>query len=126
MPIGTRWIYLSNGNSFRTSYRSRLVAEEVKVDIRPELFAATPPTGWLRMLLSRVAEKDNQTVLFAGVSRAYVYAKVVCPTFMKPPAKEPGSGEEGLVGKLTMSMYGVRDAAQNLAVEYTSTLARAG
>ena len=99
MLIGTRWIVVTEGDSLRTSYRSRLVAEEFKVDIRPELFAATPPTECLRMLLSRAAEIENRKVLHVDVSRAYFYAKAVLSTFIKPSAEEPSSGDEGLVGK---------------------------
>ena len=43
-PIGTRWIDINKGDTANPNYRSRLVAKEFKVDNRPELFAATPPT----------------------------------------------------------------------------------
>ena len=49
-PIGTRWIDINKGDSTKTNYRSRLVAKEFKVDVRPDLFAATPPTECLRLL----------------------------------------------------------------------------
>ena len=42
-PIGTRWIDVNKGDSLKPNYRSRLVAKEYKVDVRPDLFAATPP-----------------------------------------------------------------------------------
>ena len=59
-PIGTRWIDVNKGDTRRPKYRSRLVAKEYKVDARPELFAATPPTEYLRMLLSKAAEAKTQ------------------------------------------------------------------
>ena len=61
-PIGTRWIDINKGDSVRTNYRSRLVAKEFKVDVRPELFAATPPTEWFCLLLSRAAESNHNNV----------------------------------------------------------------
>ena len=125
-PIGTRWIDVNKGDSQRPNYRSRLVAKEYKVDVRPDLFAATPPTECLRLLLSKASENKDSKVLYVDVSRAYFYAKSVRPTFIKLPAEDPRSNEEGLVGKLMMSMYGTRDAAQNWAEEYSSTLQKAG
>ena len=125
-PIGTRWIDINKGDTQNPKYRSRLVAKEYKVDIRPDLYAATPPTECLRLLLSRAAENENFKVLYVDVSRAYFYAKSVRPTYIKLPDEDPRSNEPGVVGKLMMSMYGTRDAAQNWAEEYSSTLAKAG
>ena len=51
-PIGTRWIDVNKGDSLKPNYRSRLVAKEYKVDVRPDLFAATPPTECLRLLFA--------------------------------------------------------------------------
>ena len=48
--IGTRWIDMNKGNASKTNYRARLVAKEFKVDVRPDLFAATPPSECLRLL----------------------------------------------------------------------------
>ena len=79
-PIGTRWIDINKGDTNRPNYRSRLVAKEFRVDVRPELFAATPPTECLRLLLSRAAEDKRNKVLYIDVSRAYFYAKAVRPT----------------------------------------------
>ena len=47
------------------------------------------------------------------VSRAYIYAKAVRPTYIKLATEDLRSGDAGVVGKLMMSMYGARDAAQN-------------
>ena len=126
MPIGTRWIDMNKGDSAAPKYRSRLVAKEYKVDVRPELYAATPPTECLRMLLSKASEDKSNKVLYIDVSRAFVYAKAVRPTYINLPAEDPRSGEPGLVGKLLMSMYGTRDAAQNWAEEYSATLIKDG
>ena len=104
-PIGTRWIDINKGDAVNPNYRSRLVAKEYKVDVRPELFAAPPPTECLRLLLSKAAECKKRKVLYIDVSRAYFYAKSVRPTYIKLPEEDPRSGEGGLVGKLKYSMY---------------------
>ena len=57
-PIGTRWIDTNKGDSSRPNYRSRLVAKEYKIKDQPELYAATPPTECMRLLISKAAEKE--------------------------------------------------------------------
>ena len=48
-PIGTRWIDINKGDATSTNYRSRVVAKDYMVDVRPDLFAATSPTECLRL-----------------------------------------------------------------------------
>ena len=64
--------------------------------------------------------------MYVDVSRAYFYAKSVRPTYIKLPAEDPRAHKDGVVGKLMMSMYGTRDAAQNWSEEYSATLKAAG
>ena len=45
---------------------------------------------------------------------------------MKLPAEDMEEGDEGLCGRLRVSMYGTRDAALNWAMEYAETLRVAG
>ena len=40
-PVTTRWIDINKGDEANPSYRSRLVAREIKKDVRLDLFAAT-------------------------------------------------------------------------------------
>ena len=54
------------------------------------------------------------------------YAKSIRPTYVRLPAEDERSGEEGLCAKLLMSMYGTRDAATNWSAECTTTLEKAG
>ena len=54
-PIGVRWVDINKGDEDRPNYRSRLVAKEFKDDVRPELYAATPPSECLRLMISRMA-----------------------------------------------------------------------
>ena len=55
-PIKLRWIDTKKSSG---EIRSRLVAKEFKTDIRPELFAATPPLEAMRLLVSMVASSRN-------------------------------------------------------------------
>ena len=54
-PIATRWIDVNNGDTEDKNYSSRLVARRIKKNVRPDLFAATPPLEALRLLMSDVA-----------------------------------------------------------------------
>ena len=42
-PIGTRWVDINKGDNVHPEFRSRVVGQEIKVDKRDDLFAATPP-----------------------------------------------------------------------------------
>ena len=41
--VAVRWIDINKGDDISRDYRSRLVAQEIKMDKREDLFAATPP-----------------------------------------------------------------------------------
>ena len=121
-----RWIDINKGDTENPNYRSRLVAKEFKTDINPELYAATPPSECLRMLISRMASQEGSEMMYADVSRAYFYAKAVRPVYVKLPDEDRGEGDHEMCGRLMMSMYGTRDAATNWAAEYTETLLQEG
>ena len=70
-PIAVRWVDINEGDDSHPNYCSRLVAKEFKTDLRPELYAATPPSECLRMLISKVASKEGMRMMYADVSRAY-------------------------------------------------------
>ena len=125
-PIGVRWIDTNKGDTESPNYRSRLVAKEFKTDINPELYAATPPSECLRMLISRMASQKGSEIMYADVSRAYFYAKAVRPVYVDLPDEDRVEGDEQMCGRLMMSMYGTRDAATNWAAEYTATLIQDG
>ena len=126
-PIKCRWIDINKGDEKNPLYRSRLVAKEFKTDVRPDLFAATPPSECLKMLLSTLATKGKSyRLLYADVSRAYFYAEAVRPVYVQLPQEDLEEGDGQRCGNLLMSMYGTRDAAHNWAFEYAETLERAG
>ena len=106
---------MNKGDAARPNYRSRLVAKEFKTDINPELYAATPPSESLRLILSKLASNRKMELMYADVSRAYFYAKAVRAVYVKLPEEDQEEGDAGKCGRLKMSMYGTRDAAFNLA-----------
>jgi len=114
-PIAVRWIDINKSDKDNPNYRSRLVAKEFKTDINPELYAATPPSECLRMLISKMASKAGLEMMYADVSRAYFYAKAVRPVYVNLPDEDRADGDEQMCGRLMMSMYGTRDAAINWA-----------
>ena len=80
----------------------------------------------LRLMLSRLASRRGCKLMYADVSRAYFYAPAVRPVYVKLPTEDVNDNDDGMVGKLNMSMYGTRDAAANWAAEYGKTLTDAG
>ena len=125
-PISVRWVDINKGDSLCPNYRSRLVAREFNTSDRPEWYAATPPSETLRIILSKLASDRKCKLMYADVSRAYFYAPAVRPVYVQLAAEDRSPGDEGLVGRLKMSMYGTRDAAANWAAEYGATLIAAG
>ena len=127
-PIAVRWVDVNKGDSTNPNYRSRLVAKEFNTGVNHDLYAATPPSECLRLLLSILANKRQQgtTLMYADVSRAYFYAKAERPVFVKLPEEDREEGDGNKCGRLRMSMYGTRDAALNWSKEYAGTLAKAG
>ena len=71
---------MNKGDKVHPEYRARLVAKEIKMDIRQDLFAATPPLEAKKMLLSlamtegigfeKGKEKQGMCVEFIDVRRA--------------------------------------------------------
>ena len=98
-------------------YKSRLVAKEFNTGVNPDLYAATPPSECLRLMLSFLASgrKQGTTLMYADVSRAYFYARAERPVYVDLPIEDKEKGDDGKCGRLRMSMYGTRDAALNWA-----------
>ena len=114
-PIGTKWIVIDKGDKLHPEYRSRLVAQEINMDKRSDLFAGTPPIEALRCLLAAAAYdygmgiKDVKLV-FYNVRRAYFHAEARREVFVKLAEEDQA---EGMCGKLIKAMYSTRDAAQD-------------
>ena len=60
------------------------------------------------------------------VKRAYFYAPATRPLFIHIPKEDREEGDEKMVAKLNLSLYGTRDAAMNLAAVYTELLISIG
>lgn len=124
--ITTRWIDVNKGDAENPDYRSRLVGREIKKDQRPDLFAATPPLESLRMIMSICASHQDKQfpyrIMTSDIKRAYFFAKATKPIYIEIPVEDREEGDEGMVGKLNLSLYGTRDAAQNWQKEFTDYL----
>ena len=126
-PVKLRWIDVNKGDDTCPNYRSRIVAKEIKKDLRPELFAATPPLEYIKYLISRCASRQGGDVpsrlMVQDISKAYFFAPATRDIYIELP---PEDAEEGMVGKLEKSLYGTRDAALNWAEAYTKVLLSMG
>ena len=86
-PIGVRWVDINKGDSTKPNYMSRLVAKEFNTGVCPELYAATPPSECLRIMLSKAAHgcRKGVSLMYADVSRTYFYGKAVRPVYVRLP-----------------------------------------
>ena len=65
-------------------------------------------------------------MLSIGVKRAYFYAEAKREVFIEIPLEDLEPGDEHKVARLNLSLYGIRDAAQNWSEEFTKTLVASG
>ncbi len=127
-PTKVRWVIVNKGDSENPEYRARLVAKEIKMDQRLDLFAATPPLEAKQFLFSLAVSLRAKTgkpykVLFIDIKRAYFHAKCIRDVYVDLPEQDQ---QEGMCGKLEKAMYGTRDAAQNWEREYESAFINLG
>ena len=132
-PIGVRWVDVNKGDAVNPEYRSRLVAKEIKVNKREDLFAATPPLEAKKLLFSlavtegvgykRSMRKQGKKIEFIDIRRAYFHSEARRTIYVQLPNEDH---EEGMCGILQKAMYGTRDAAQNWEVEYNKFMAESG
>ena len=105
-----------------------MVAKEIKVNDRPDLFAATPPLEALKLITSFTASGRGagKCMMHNDVSRAYFHAPAVRNVFVEIAHEDREAGDENKCGWLNMSMYGTRDAASNWEGKYSTVLINAG
>ena len=124
--IITRWLDVNKGDAENPDYRARLVGRELNTEARLDLFAATPPLESLRIMCAIAASnqrrEDPFVIQSVDVKRAYFYAKSTRAIYVEIPIEDYEDGDELRVGKLNLSLYGTRDAAQNWSKEYTAFL----
>ena len=126
-PIGSKRIAINKGDEAEPNYRSRLVAKEIRRGPNEDMFAATPPLEANKCLCSMVNFAQGRCrnhhgktkLLFVDVSRAYLYAPSRRPVFVKLPEEDD---EQGMCGRLNVSVYGTQDAAANWEYKYATHL----
>ena len=115
--LTTRWLDINKGDRQHPKIRCRLVGREIARERRDDLFAGTPPLESLRAILalcaSRQSQKKPARIMALDVSRAYFYAPATRAIHIHIPAEDRVPGDEGMVAKLNLSLYGTRDAAQS-------------
>ena len=92
--ISTRWVDTNKGTEAEPVYRSRLVAKEIKRDIRLDLFSATPPLEVIKTLLSMAAkgQKEGKRIGIGDVKRAYFYAPTRREIYIRIPKEDTCRG----------------------------------
>ena len=119
--IATKWaVDTYKGAGSEPNYMSRLAGRERNLSDRPDLFAATPPLDSPKCIVSKCASSQRRArphkIPSIDVSRAYFCANSIRPVLIRIPAEDRQPGNEDMVGKLNVSLYGTRNAAQNWAV----------
>ena len=102
----------------------------LKRDNRLDLFAPTPPLETLKLLVAYCAKSQGtpkpNRIGICDVSRAYFYVPCQRTIFIEIPDEDWEVGDEHRGGRLKLSLYGTRDAAQNWAAAYTKYLLSPG
>ena len=103
-PIKVRWVDHNKGSDEEPMIRSRLVAKEIKVSDKPELFAATPPLEAVKMVISFAAENGptDKCLMHNDVSRAYFHAKARRDVFVDIALEDFEEGDEKKCGWLNL------------------------
>jgi hypothetical protein len=130
-PIAVRRVDVNKGDAVNEEIRSRLVAQEIALGKRDDLFAATPPLEAKKAFYSMAVTKgigwgtgsEPLKIEFIDISRAFFHADARREVFVDLP---PEDSEEGMCGMLKKSLYGTRDAPQNWEFEYCSFMKELG
>ena len=91
--LGTRWVGINSGGTVHLEYRSRLVAQEIEVDKRVDLFAAMPPLQAKKRPMSLAVmkglglkvspKKKGMTIDIMRVCQAYFHAPARKELYLK-------------------------------------------
>ena len=110
-PVKVKWIDINKGDNVNHEYRSRLVAKEIKMDKRLDLFAATPPLEAKKLLFSAAVTEDvgfhkgdkesGMKIDFIDISRAFFQADAIREVYVELPPEDAG---QGMCAKLKKSM----------------------
>ena len=100
------------------------MAQEIRVDKREDLFAATPPLEGKKLLFTLAVTKGigytgsrehGMKLDFIDVRRAFFHADARREVYVQLPEEDY---EEGMCGLLHKALYGTRDAPQNWECSY--------
>ena len=99
--VGVRWVDRNKGSDDHPEVRSRLVAQEFASKDREGLFAATPPLGAARAMLSLAASQRGRRpgpyqIMLLDVKQAFLYGNIQRRVYIELPSEDPG--REGGVG----------------------------
>ena len=99
---------------------------DINTETHLDLFAAIPTLMSLRVICSLCAShqdrKDPIVILSADIKRTYFDSKSTRTIYVEIPVEDYETGDDCNVGKLNLSLYSARDAAQNWTKEYTELL----
>jgi hypothetical protein len=109
-PLKVRWVDINKGDDVTPEYRSILVAKEIKIDKRWDLFAATPPLEAKKMLFSMAVtegieyvegkRKEGMKFDFIDVRITYFHADAIREVYVELCDED---WEEGMCGRLVKS-----------------------
>ena len=127
------WVDINTGDGVNHDYRSRLVAKELIMDKRLDLFAATPPLEAKKALFSAAVTEgigykcgdwqSGMSLDFIDISRAFFQVEATRDVYVELPFEDSAVG---MCGKLDKSTYATRDAAQNRGTHAPSSCNRQG
>ena len=121
----------NKGTADHPEVRSRLVAQEFATKDREGLFAATPPLGAARAMLSLAASQGvrrpgHHQVMLLDVKKAFLYGNIKRRVYIELPSEDPWREDGRMVGMLQKAMYGLRDAPQVWQEEVRRLLGKLG
>ena len=113
--IKTRWIDVNKGDEEKPDLRSRLVGKDYADSVDRSVYAATHPVEAMRLILSVAAttiqDGHRSLVMSNDVRRADFHAAATREVFDETRKEYKQDDEEDMIGRLELSLYGIRDAA---------------
>ena len=111
----SKWVDRNKGSDDHPEVKSRLVAQEFASKDREGLFAATPPLGAARAMLSLAASQRGRRpgpyqIMLLDVKKAFLYGNIQRRVHIELPFEDPGTEGGRMVGMLPKAMYGLRKA----------------
>ena len=88
--IKTGWAETDKGQPGKLNVRAKRVAKKFKTHGRPELYASTPPSEALKVVLCEIAmgEREGKVLALVDVRRAYFYAPARRKVFVESPPED--------------------------------------